>query len=101
MEGSADTAEQAAKFYCPQCGARYSGPGVCVNGHGEAEVLPLDTEAAAQDGTELATAPPAAEPTAATIPAPSTDAADVAAVIAGLRDGLDHLEQLVTPPAAA
>lgn len=99
MEGSAaesETGAGAATYYCPQCGARYSGPGVCVNGHGATEVLPLDTEAAAKDGGESATevlVPPAAAAVAAAEAAAVHP--DVPAVIAGIRDRLTHLEQLI------
>lgn len=105
MEGSAvgaDVAEQPASdaaYYCPQCGARYSGPGLCANGHPDAEVAPLNADAAAQDGTSdpapQVPAPPATEPAPAPPAGVSADvAAEAASVIAGVRDGLAHLESL-------
>lgn len=41
-----------ATYYCNQCGARYAGPGLCESGHPPAEVVKLDTSAAAETGDD-------------------------------------------------
>lgn len=49
-----------ALYYCDLCGARYSGPGTCSNGHAPEQVKPLDPSAAAETGQdEPATPAPA------------------------------------------
>lgn len=100
---SISTAE--ATYYCGQCGARFAGPGTCENGHPAAEVLPLEPAAAAEQGqdkpAETATPPQLAAVTepepAAAAPAAllNVDTEAAGQIIAGLRDGLDHLQAVI------
>jgi len=100
-----------ATYYCPQCGARFAGPGLCENGHPAAEVQPLEPAAAAEQGQDAAIAEPATvitppvlaaaplvlAPEAAAAGTMVVDTATAAQIIAGIRDGLGHLESLWTP----
>lgn len=105
------TMSTVATYYCPQCGARFAGPGTCENGHPAAEVQPLDATAAAEIGQDpavsedaaakvaevttptLTAAPPLTEPPVPAAAVPEQTVAEQ--ILAGIRDGLDHLEALV------
>lgn len=51
--GMSDTPAEPT-YYCPECGARYHGPGKCENGHPPADVVALDAAAAAEQGQDAA-----------------------------------------------
>lgn len=92
-----------AEYFCPQCGARYSTPGICDLGHAPATVQPLDAAAAGENGQDPAgggsssssdPAPPAspADATAAAAPAaPDPSAPDPPGVVTSPGAAVVHL----------
>lgn len=95
-EAASESVDAAAPaWYCPGCGSRYQGPGICANGHEPLELL-IDPEMAPAANTT-----DSAESEAA--PEPSPDAATEDAEVApGSNDGSEaEAPSASVPPAAA
>lgn len=67
---------QEPSYYCPECGARYHGPGKCENGHPPADVVALDATAAAEQGQDEPAEPATDEPAEPATDSSSSSSAD-------------------------